>query len=85
MLPLFLIYVDYIPRAAESFLLLCADDSYLVFKQDIGWIDKKPNIVFIKIFDLFIDNNASTYLEQDTTLTPGELWRLYDIFVDIRG
>ena len=62
MLPLFSIYVNYIPQAAESFLLLCADDFYLVFKQDISWIDKKPNIAFIKIFDLFIDNNASTYL-----------------------
>ena len=61
MLPLFSIYVNYIPQAAESFLLLCPF-YYLVFKQDIGWIDKKPNIVFIKIFDLFIDNNASTYL-----------------------
>ena len=60
---LFLIYVNDMPQAVNSNLLLYADDSCLMFQhKDVEEIKKVLNNDFENICDWFVDNKLSIYL-----------------------
>ena len=65
---LFLIYVDDMPQAVKSNLLLYADDSCLMYQhKDIAIIKKILNEDFENICDWFVDNKFSIHFRDDYT------------------
>ena len=61
--PLFLIYVNDMPQAVKSNLLLYADDSYLMYQyKDIKKIENILNEDFENICDWFVDYKVSIHL-----------------------
>ena len=65
---LFLIYVNDMPQAAKSNLLLYADDSCFVFQEKhIIEIEKQLNGDFTNISEWFVDNRLSIHFDEDKT------------------
>ena len=65
---LFLIYVNDMPQAIKSDLLLYADDSCLMYQhKDITIIEKILNEDFENICDWFVDNKLSIHFGDDKT------------------
>ena len=65
---LFLIYVDDMPQAVKSNLLLYADDSCLMYQhKDIAIIEKILNEDFEDSCDWFIDYKLSVHFRDDKT------------------
>ena len=65
---LFLIYVNNMPQAVKSNLLLYADDSCLMYQhKDIAIIKKILNEDFQNISDWFVDNKLSIHFRDDKT------------------
>ena len=65
---LFLIYVNDMPQAIKSDLLLYADDSCLMYQhKDITIIEKILNEDFENIGDWFVDNKLSIHFGDDKT------------------
>ena len=65
---LFLIYVNDMPQAVNSNLLLYADDSCLMFQhKDVEEIEKVLNNDFENICDWFVDNKLSIHFGEDKT------------------
>ena len=63
---LFLIYVNNMPQAVKSNLLLYADDSCLMYQhKDIAIIKKILNEDFQNISDWFVDNKLSIHFGDD--------------------
>ena len=65
---LFLIYINDIPQAVDSELLLYADDTCLVFQQrNIKTIEEHLNRDFSTLVDWFVDNRLSVHFGEDKT------------------
>ena len=65
---LFLIYVNDMPQAVKSILLLYADDSRLMYQhKNIAEIKKILNEDFENICDSFVDNKLGIYFGDDKT------------------
>ena len=65
---LFLLYLNDIPHAINSRLLLYADDSCIIHQhKDIKVIEENLNNDFAKICDWFLDNKLSIHFGQDKT------------------
>ena len=65
---LFLIYVNDIPQAVKSTLLLYADDSCFLYQhKDVDEIEKHLNKDFENICDRFVDNKLSIHFGEDKT------------------
>ena len=65
---LFLMYVNDMPHAISSKLLLYADDSCIIFQhKDIKVIEENLNKDFENLCDWFIDNKLSIHFGQDKT------------------
>ena len=65
---LFLLYVNDMPQAVSSDLLLYADDSGLIFEgKDINIIENQLNKDFNSLCDWFIDNKLSIHFGEDKT------------------
>ena len=63
---LFRIYVNDIPQAVNSNLLLYADDSCIMFQhKEVEEIEKVLNNDFENISDWFVDNKLSIYFGED--------------------
>ena len=63
---LFLIYVNNMPQAVKSNMLLYADDSCLMYQhKDIAIIKKILNEDFQNISDWFVDNKLSIHFGDD--------------------
>ena len=63
---LFLIYVNNMPQAVKSNMLLYADDSCLMYQhKDIAIIKKILNEDFQNISDWFVDNKLSIRFGDD--------------------
>ena len=65
---LFLIYINDMPQAIDSELLLYADDICLVFQhRNIKTIDEHLRRDFLTLVDWFIDNSLSAHFGEDKT------------------
>ena len=65
---LFLIYVNDMPQAVKSTLLLHADDSCILFQhKDVKQIEKRLNEDFENLYDWFIDKKLSIHFGEDKT------------------
>ena len=65
---LFLIYVNDMPQAVKSNLLLYADDSCLMYQhKDMTKIEKILNEDFKNICDWFVDNKLSIHFGDNKT------------------
>ena len=65
---LFLIYVNDIPQAVKSTLLLYADDSCILYQhKEVGEIEKHLGKDFENICDWFLDNKLSIHFGKDKT------------------
>ena len=65
---LFLLYVNDMPQAIKSELLLYADDSCILFQhKDINVIQKQLNEDFSNLCDWFVDNKLSIHFGEDKT------------------
>ena len=65
---LFLIYVNDMPQAVESTLLLYADDSCILYQhKEVDEIEKQLNKDFENICDWFVDNKLSIHFGEDKT------------------
>ena len=65
---LFLIYVNDMPQAVNSNLLLYTDDSSLIFKhKDVEEIEKVLNNDFENICNWFVNNKLSIHFSEDKT------------------
>ena len=63
---LFLIYINDIPQALDSELLLHAHDTCLVFQHnDIKAIKEDLNRDFPILIDLYVDNKLSVHFGED--------------------
>ena len=63
---LFLIYVNDMPQAVESTLLLYADDSCILYQhKEVDEIEKQLNKDFENICDLFVDNKLSIHFGEN--------------------
>ena len=65
---LFLLYINDLPQAVVSDLLLCADDTCIVFqhKNEIE-IERQLIRDFSSVCDWFVDNKLSKHFGQDKT------------------
>ena len=65
---LFLIYVNDMPQAAKSTLLLYSNDSCILYQhKEVDEIEKHVNKDFENICDWFVDNKLSTHFGEDKT------------------
>ena len=65
---LFLIYVNDMPQAVESTLLLYADDSCILYQhKEVDEIEKQLNKDFENICDWFVDNKLSIHFGENKT------------------
>ena len=65
---LFLIYVNDMPQAVTSTLLLYADDSCILYQhKDVVQIEKQLNEDFENLCDWFVDNKLSIHFVEDKT------------------
>ena len=65
---LFFLYINDMPQAVDSELLLYADDSCLVFQHaDIKIIEEYLNRDFSTIIDWFLNNKLIIYFVEDKT------------------
>ena len=65
---LFLIYVNDMPQAITSTLLLSADDSCILYQhKDVVQIEKRLNEDFENLCDWFVDNNLAIHFSEDKT------------------
>ena len=65
---LFLIYVNDMPQAVTSTLLLYADDSCILYQhKDVVQIEKRLNEDFENLCDWFVDNKLSIHFGEDKT------------------
>ena len=65
---LFLIYINDMPQAVDSELLLYADDICLVFQhRNIKTIEEHLNRDFSTLVDWFVDNRLSVHFGEDKT------------------
>ena len=65
---LFLIYVNNMPQAVTSTLLLYADDSCILYQhKDVVQIEKRLNEDFENLCDWFADNKLSIHFGEDKT------------------
>ena len=65
---LFLIYVNDMPQAVTSTLLLYADDSCILYQyKDVVQIGKRLNEDFENLCDWFVDNKLSIHFGEDKT------------------
>ena len=65
---LFLIYVNDMPQAAKSTLLLYSNDSCILYQhKEVDEIEKHLNKDFENICDWFVDNKLSTHFDKDKT------------------
>ena len=65
---LFLIYVNDVPQAVSSTLLLYADDSCILYQhKDVVQIEKRLNEDFENLCDWFADNKLSIHFGEDKT------------------
>ena len=65
---LFLIYVNDVPQAVSSTLLLYADDSCILYQhKDVVQIEKRLNEDFENLCDWFVDNKLSIHFGEDKT------------------
>ena len=65
---IFLLYVNDMPQAVDCDLLLYADDSCLVFRDNnINEIEKQLNKNFNSLCDWFVDNKLSIHFGEDKT------------------
>ena len=65
---LFLIYINDIPQAVDSELLLYADDTCLVFQyRNIKTMEEHLNRDFSTLVDWFVDNTLSVYFDEGET------------------
>ena len=65
---LFLIYINDMPQAVDSDLLLYADDTCLVFQhRNIKAIERHLNRDFLIFVDWFVDNRLSVHFGEDKT------------------
>ena len=65
---LFLLYVNDMPQAVESKLLLYADDSCLLYQhKEIEPIESQLNKDFTNLCDWFVDNKLSIHFGEDKT------------------
>ena len=65
---LFLIYVNDMPQAVTSTLLLYADDSCILYQhKDVVQIEKRLNEDFENLCDWFADNKLSIHFGEDKT------------------
>ena len=65
---LFLIYVNDMPQAAKSTLLLYSNDSCILYQhKEVDEIEKQLNKDFENICDWFVDNKLSTHFDKDKT------------------
>ena len=63
---LFLIYVNDMPQAVKSNLLVYVDDSFLVFQgKDVIETEKQLNENFTNICECFVDNRLSIHFGED--------------------
>ena len=63
---LFLIYVNDMPQAVKSNLLLYADDSCLMYQhRDVNEIEKQLNNNFENFCDWFVDNKLNIHFGED--------------------
>ena len=71
---LFLIYVNDMPQAVKSNLLLYADNSRLVFHgKDVIEIEKKLNEYFTNICEWFADNRLSIHFGEEGSKTRNQI------------
>ena len=65
---LFLIYVNNMPQAVKSTLLLYAEDSYILYRHnEVDEIEKHLNKDSENICDWFVDNRVSIHFGEDNT------------------
>ena len=65
---LFLIYVNDMPQAVTSTLLLFADDSCILYKhKDLAQIEKRLNEDFENLCNRFVDNKLIIHFGEDKT------------------
>ena len=65
---LFLIYINHMPQAVDSELLLYADDTCLAFEhRNIKTIEKNLNRYFSTLVDWFVDNRLIAHFGEDKT------------------
>ena len=65
---LFLIYVNDMPQAVTSTLLLYADGSCILYQhKDVVQIEKQLNEDFENLYDWFVDNKLSIHFGEDKT------------------
>ena len=65
---LFLLYVNDMPQAVNSDILLYADDTCLIYTgKDIKTIDEQLNTDFSSLCDWFIDNKLSVHFGDEKT------------------
>ena len=65
---MFLIYVNDMPQAVTSTLLLYADDSCILYQhKDVVQIGKQLNEDFENLCDWFVDNKLSIHFGEDKT------------------
>ena len=65
---LFLLYVNSVPQAVDSILLLYADDSCLLYQhKDIKTIESQLNKDFANLIDWFVDNKLSIHFGEEKT------------------
>ena len=63
---LFLLYINDMPQAVQSELLLYADDTCLIFQHsDINEIERQLNKNFSLVCDWFVDNKLSIHFGED--------------------
>ena len=63
---LFLIYINDMPQAVDSELLIYADDTCLVFQhRNIKTIEEHLNRDFSTLVDWFVDNRLSVHFGED--------------------
>ena len=65
---LFLLYVNDMPQAVNSDLLLYADDTCLIYTgKDINTIEEQLNTDFSSLCDWFVDNKLSVHFGEEKT------------------
>ena len=88
---LFLIYVNDMKQAVSSDLLLCADDSCLVFQhKHVTEIEIHLNNDFSNLCEWFLDNELSIYFGEDKTKsilfgTKGKLRKVAKLNITYQG
>ena len=90
---LFLIYMNEMPQAIDSELLLYADDNCLVFQhRNIKTIAGHLKRDFSTLVDCFVDNKLSLHLDEDKTksilFSPKHrlksIWQIYISYIDVK-